>query len=228
MHDTSLKPIRLVVLDNQALVRAGLCLLIGNQPDMEVVGHAGNPNEAMSLIASTRPDIILLEYAPESGLSFDVFPNMNNAWVQARMIMVTSSNDRLIYLQAVQNGVLGVVSKSQQPDVLIKAIRKVHAGEIWIEHSLIANFMIGSVHGVSTNGGNHTGDGIGQLSDREKEVIQYIGRGMKNKQIASQLCIGETTVRHHLTSIYGKLGVSDRLELLVFSQRHRLTKLEYQ
>jgi len=170
----------------------------------------------------------LLEYAPESGLSFDVFPNMNNAWVQARMIMVTSSNDRLIYLQAVQNGVLGVVSKSQQPDVLIKAIRKVHAGEIWIEHSLIANFMIGSVHGVSTNGGNHTGDGIGQLSDREKEVIQYIGRGMKNKQIASQLCIGETTVRHHLTSIYGKLGVSDRLELLVFSQKHRLTKLEYQ
>jgi len=228
MNDTSLKPIRLVVLDNQALVRAGLCLLIGNQPDMEVVGHAGNPNEAMSLIASTRPDIILLEYAPESGLSFDVFPNMNNAWVQARMIMVTSSNDRLIYLQAVQNGVLGVVSKSQQPDVLIKAIRKVHAGEIWIEHSLIANFMIGSVHGVSTNGGNHTGDGIGQLSDREKEVIQYIGRGMKNKQIASQLCIGETTVRHHLTSIYGKLGVSDRLELLVFSQKHRLTKLEYQ
>ena len=228
MNETSMKPIRLVVLDNQALVRAGLCLLIGNQPDMEVVGHAGNPNEAMSLIASTRPDIILLEYAPESGLSFDVFPNMNNAWVQARMIMVTSSNDRLIYLQAVQNGVLGVVSKSQQPDVLIKAIRKVHAGEIWIEHSLIANFMIGSVHGVSTNGGNHTGDGIGQLSDREKEVIQYIGRGMKNKQIASQLCIGETTVRHHLTSIYGKLGVSDRLELLVFSQKHRLTKLEYQ
>jgi two-component system, NarL family, nitrate/nitrite response regulator NarL len=223
MNDLSINTIRIVILDNHILVRAGLRYIVESQPDLKVVGQAGNPNEALSLIASTQPDIILFEYDPKSGLSFEVFPDINKAWNQARLILVTGSNDRQIYLQAVQHGVLGIVSKTQPPDVLIKAIRKVHIGEAWIEHSVIANLVTNSFHGHSAPAADPDAEGIGLLSERESEIIQFIGRGLKNKQIASQLCIAETTVRHHLTRIYSKLGVSDRLELLIFAQVHGLT-----
>ena len=221
----SIDIIRIFILDNHMLVRAGLRHIVETQPDLKVVGQVGNLNEALSLIASTKPDIILLEYDPESGLSFDVFPDINKAWNQARMILVTGSNDRQTYLQAVQHGVLGIVVKTQPPDVLIKAIRKVHVGEVWIEHSLIANLVNNSFRVENSTAADPEADGIGLLSEREREIIQFIGRGLKNKQIASHLCIAETTVRHYLTSIYSKLGVSDRLELLVFAHSHRLTQV---
>lgn len=223
MNDPITETIRIVILDNHTLLRAGLHFILDNQSDLKVVGQAGNLNESVNLIASTRPNIILLEYAPESGFGFEVFSEITRAWNQARMILVTSSNDRETYLQAVQHGVLGIVSKTQSPEVLIKAIRKVHIGEVWIDHSIVANFVNNSFHGQSGAVLDPEVENIGLLSDREREVIHFIGRGMKNKQIANQLSIGETTVRHHLTSIYGKLGVSDRLELLVFAHRNGLT-----
>jgi DNA-binding NarL/FixJ family response regulator len=118
---------------------------------------------------------------------------------------------------------MGIVSKTQSPEVLIKAVRKVHLGEVWIEHSLIANLVNGSFHAQAAPPADPDAEQIRLISEREREVIHLIGRGLKNKQIASQLSIGETTVRHHLTSIYSKLGVSDRLELLIFSHSHQLT-----
>ena len=222
MDDLSNHVIRIVILDNHILFRAGLRYIIEDQPDLKVVGQAGNPNEALTLIALTQPDIILLEYDPEIGFGFDVFPEINKAWPQARMMLVTGSKDRQTYLQAVKNGILGIVSKAQSPEVLLKAIRKVHLGEVWIEHSLIANIVTNSFQGQSDPVVDSVSEVINQLSEREREIIQFIGRGLKNKQIASQLCIAETTVRHHLTRIYSKLGVSDRLELLVFAHDHRL------
>jgi len=216
--------IRIVLLDSHTLVRAGLRLIIESQPDMKVVGQAGNLNEALSLVSSTRPDIILIEHDPESGLNHDGFPEINKAWGPARMILVTGSNDRQAHLQAVQHGVMGVVLKTQPPEILIKAVSKVHVGEVWIEHSLIANLVTNTFHGQPAAAADPQAEGIELLSEREREIIQFIGRALKNKQIADQLCIGETTVRHHLTSIYSKLGVSDRLELLIFAQSHRLTQ----
>ena len=211
--------IRIVILDNHALVRAGLRLIIENQSDLKVVGQAGNLTEAMSLIALTRPNIILIEYDIENGFSFEIFQNIKNSWPLSRLILVTGSNDRQVYLQAVQHGVMGIVSKSQIPAVLIKAVRKVHLGEMWIEHSLIANLISMSFHGPQTT--DPDANRIKLISEREREVIHFIGQGLKNKEIASQLCICEATVRHHLTSIFRKLGVSDRLELLVFLHNHQ-------
>ena len=200
--------------------------MIESQPDLKVVAQAGNLNESLTLIASSRPDIILFEYDPGNGFGFDVISNLNQAWPPSRMILVTGSSDREIYLQAVQHGVLGIVSKTQSQDVLLNAIRKVHHGEVWVEHSLIAQLVTNSFQRVPLSAPDPGLAGIDQLSDRERGIIQYIGRGLKNKQIASELCIAETTVRHYLTRIYDKLGVSDRLELLIFAQEHRLTRGE--
>jgi two-component system nitrate/nitrite response regulator NarL len=224
MTKTSIEPIRIILLDNQVLVRAGLCLIIESQPDMRVVAQASSPNEALNLIAEKKPDIILIEFDDEAGFNFEVLPDFTKSCSKAHMILVTGSNNNETFLQAVKFGVLGVVLKTQPPETLLKAIRKVHQGEVWIERSLIASLVTRSFHGKAGKAADPQAEVIQLLSKREREVIQFIGRGLKNKQIAEHLCISETTVRHHLTSIYSKLGVSDRLELLVFAQRHRLTQ----
>ena len=225
MDNFSADAIRIVILDNHTLVRAGLHFIIESQADMQVVGQTGDSNQALSLITSTKPDIILFEHDPENGLSFDIIPDIHRCGNPARLMLVTGSNNRQTYLNAVQSGVLGIVSKTQSPDVLIKAIRKVHAGEVWIEHTLIANLVANSLNGSTPMVVDPAVQSIELLSERERDVIRVIGLGLKNKQIADLLCIGETTVRHHLTSIYSKLGVSDRLELLIFAQRYNLTKI---
>jgi DNA-binding NarL/FixJ family response regulator len=143
---------------------------------------------------------------------------------QARLILVTDTIDPLVHQQAVGEGVMGVVLKSQQPEVLIKAIEKVNAGEVWLERSMIANVLSRLSRNHQPNRIDSEMDSISQLSNREKQVLQLIGQGYKNKKISTQLCISETTVRHHLTSIYGKLGVTDRLELLVHAHRYGLVK----
>ncbi len=226
MNSLSQDTIRIVSLDNHALMRAGLGFILESQPDLKLVGQAGHIDAALAMIASTRPDIILVEHDPESGLNCDVFPEFKKAWNLARMILVTGSKDRQTYLCAVQSGVLGIVSKTQSPDVLIKAIRKVHTGEVWIEHSLVANLVTSSFNsdGPAAAAGSE-GESIRQLNEREREIIRLIGQGLKNRQVARQLCLAETTVRHYLTSIFSKLGVSDRLELLVFAQNHNLTQV---
>jgi DNA-binding NarL/FixJ family response regulator len=216
--------IQIVILDNQTLVRAGLRHIIESQPDMKVVGEAGNPNEGLALIAAKKPDIILFEFNPAGGLSLEVIPDLIKSSQKSSMILVTSQDDGEIYLQAVRNGVLGIVLKTQPPEVLLKAIRKIHVGEVWIERSLIANLVTSMARGHQDYAVDPEKKLISQLSDRELQIIQLIGRGLKNQQIADHLFIRETTVRHHLTSVYSKLGVSDRLELLVLAHRLGLTK----
>jgi DNA-binding NarL/FixJ family response regulator len=143
------------------------------------------------------------------------------AWKQARIILMISTDEMEPCLQAVREGVLGIVSKQQSPDLLIKAIKKIHNGEVWFEHSILVRLL---KSGITSNSFDaiHKDSGINDLSDREHDVIRKINRGLKNHQIAVQLNISESTVRHHLTSIYSKLGVSDRLELMILAHHKGL------
>jgi two-component system, NarL family, nitrate/nitrite response regulator NarL len=218
--DSTAGCIRIVLLDNHALFRAGLVYIIENQPDLKVEGQAGSPKEALELVTRKKPNIILYELNPLAGLGLEFIPALIRACPQTRVVLVTGVEDSEIYLQAVQNGVMGVVKKTQTPEVLLKAIRKVYSGEAWLDHTLISNLLANFSLGHPDGPADPETEKISQLTDRERQVIQLIGRGLKNQLIAKQLCIGETTVRHHLTSIYSKLGVSDRLELLVFAQHN--------
>jgi two-component system nitrate/nitrite response regulator NarL len=130
--------------------------------------------------------------------------------------------------KVVEDGVVGVVFKSQSPEVLVKAIEKVWAGEVWLERSLIANVLTRLSRNQPVSQPDPELENFSRLSEREKEVVRLIGKGLKNKRISTELCISETTVRHHLTSIYNKLGVSDRLELLVYAHRYGLVAVHKQ
>jgi DNA-binding NarL/FixJ family response regulator len=216
--------IRIVILDNHTLVRAGIILLIKNRPGMEVIGEAGNLTDGLEIISTLKPDIILLELNLTEQTSSDVISRIIKASDMSRVILVTGMSNPQIYQQSVEDGVMGVVFKTQSPETLIKAIDKVNSGEVWLERSMIANVLSHLSRNSKPSRINSETDNINELSEREKQIVRLIGQGFKNKKISTQLCISETTVRHHLTSIYSKLGVSDRLELLVYAHRYGLVK----
>jgi len=217
-------PIRIIILDNQTLVRAGLRLVLESRSGIEVVGEAGNLYDAIEIIASLKPDIILLEMNLADQLTTDIVSSLLKGSEPTRLILVTGITDPQVIQHADESGVMGVVFKTQTPDILAKAIEKVIAGEVWLERSMIANVLSRLSRNHRPVRISSEEENISQLSDREKEVIRLIGQGYKNKKISEQLCISETTVRHHLTSFYCKLGVSDRLELLIFAHRYGLVK----
>jgi two-component system nitrate/nitrite response regulator NarL len=204
-----------------------LRLLIDSRDDMTVVGDAGNINEGIDLVAKIKPDIVLLELSLLKQTDMNTIRGIKEASDQVRLILLSDEGDSAVIQEAVKNGVMGLVNKKQPPSILFKALEKVNAGEVWLERSLIASIL-------SHLSGNHSSvsmdpeeESISQLSEREKQVIGLIAQGLKNKNISNHLCITENTVRHHLTSIYRKLGVSDRLELLVFAHRYDLVHPPY-
>lgn len=222
MAEIKEETIRILLIDPHTLMRAGLRHIVETQADMRVIAQTGNINEALTLTAKMKPDIILFEYKPAAGLDFEAPKALIKCCNKVRIILVTDVKDCDFYVKAVNSGVLGIVLNTQPAETLIKAIRKVHQGEVWLERSLIANIVNSSSFGNSDVKADPNVEIEEKLTRREMDLIPLIGRGLKNKQIADELCIAESTVRHHLTSIYNKLEVTDRFELLLFIQQHEL------
>ena len=155
----------------------------------------------------------------------DIIPDLLAVSPKTRIILVTGFDEPEILQMAVQMGAMGILQKTVSSSVLKKAIEKVHAGEVWIDRTMMANVLTNLSRGGAGSELNSEQSRIETLSDRETEVIALSGEGLKNKQIAARLSISETTVRHHLTSIYSKLDVSDRLELAIFAYRYDLASL---
>jgi DNA-binding NarL/FixJ family response regulator len=222
MPGSTKNPILIVILDSHTLFRAGIRRIIESQPGMEVVGEAGSLSESLEIITNLKPDIILVELNLTGQQEHDILSSVVKASEGTRVILVTGTSDPKVHQKAVEEGVVGVVYKTQPPEILIKAIEKVYAGEVWLERSLIANVLSRLSRNQPASKVDPETESITRLSEREKEVVKLIGKGLKNKRISTELCISETTVRHHLTSIYSKLGVSDRLELLVYAHQYGL------
>jgi two-component system nitrate/nitrite response regulator NarL len=194
-------PIRIMIVDDHAVIRTGLRMLIEQDQTMTVVAMAGTPAEALALAESERPDIIILDLilGEEDGLDF--LPELCKVGINSRVLVL----------------------KQQAAELLLKAIRKVHQGEVWIDRSMIGNVLM-DVRSEKREEVNPEAVKIKALTARELEVIALVSEGLKNKIIGERLFISETTVTHHLSSIYSKLGVSDRLELVVFAFANSLAK----
>jgi two-component system nitrate/nitrite response regulator NarL len=214
--------IRILVVDDHAVVRAGLRMIIQSREGMTVVGEAGNRDEALSHAASEHPDIILLDLDLGGDSGTALIADLIAAAGEARIIILTGLRDPEAHRQAVLLGAMGIVKKEKAAEVLITAIERVHAGEAWLDPSLMAGVLTEMTRSGKGRKTDAEADKIATLTNREREVIALVGEGIKSKEIADRLFISETTVRHHLTSIFDKLGVADRVELLIYAYRHGL------
>jgi DNA-binding NarL/FixJ family response regulator len=214
-----MQTIRILLIEDHAVVRAGLRLLLESRRNFAVVGEATNRADALALVQRQQPHVILLDLdlGAEDGL--DLLPALRAAAGAARVLILTGVRNADEHRQAIRYGAVGVVLKEQAPEVLIKAIEKVYAGEVWLDRSMLAQVLDEMVSGAATPASTRA-DRLATLTEREREVLALVNQGLKNKRISDRLSITETTVRHHLTSIFSKLGVESRLELAIFSQRH--------
>jgi two-component system, NarL family, nitrate/nitrite response regulator NarL len=216
--------IRIVIVNDQLVVREGLRMLLENHPGMKVVGMASSRAEALEIAANQTCDLIILdlELGGHNALSF--LPQLREAAKSARVLVLTAVRDTETHQKAAQLGAMGVVLKDDAADRLLKAIEKVYEGEAWLDRLTLGKLLWRLSSHEKESLDPHEKK-ISSLTDRELQVIALIALGLKNRQIAERLFISPTTVTHHLSSIYSKLGVSDRLELVVYAFANKLAKM---
>ncbi len=216
--------IRILMVDDQLVVREGLRMLIENHPGIKVVAMASNRSEALEIIAREPCDLIILdlELGGYSALSF--ISQLRETAKSARVLVLTGSRDPDTHQKAAQLGAMGVVLKEDAADRLLKAIEKVYLGEAWLDRLTLGN-LLWQMSNQDKDSVDPRAKKISTLTDRERQVIALIAEGLKNRQIAERLFISPTTVTHHLSSIYSKLGVSDRLELVIYAFANKLAKM---
>lgn len=214
--------IRIMLIDHHTIVRAALRMLIENQPGFTVVGEADNYSAAVTVARQVQPDIILLDLVMGNESGLDYLPSLRDVAEQSRILILTSVDEPKLEHLALQKGAMGIVQKSEAPEILMKAIAVVHAGEAWLDRVTMANVLSSISRMGKENGEGSERQKINSLTKRELDIIRLVAQGLKNKQVAERLFISNVTVRHHLTSIFSKLGVSDRFELIIYAYRHNL------
>lgn len=220
MVDT-LRTIRLLLVSRHTLIRTALVRLVADYPHLQAVGDVGSRLQALPLAAEQRPDVILFEPHPDTDLWLDAIgPLLAAGGPQARVLLLTGMTDPELYRQALRQGARGILDLDHPPETLLRAIAHVYDGDVWMDRRLVAD-LVTSVTGAS---GTERAR-IESLTPREREVVRLVSEGLKNKPIAERLSIADVTVRHHLTSIFGKLEVADRLSLVVFAFRHGLAQV---
>jgi DNA-binding NarL/FixJ family response regulator len=222
------RAIRVLLVYDNALVRGCFKLLIDSQAGLNVVGETDNYQDAVSLADRERPDVVILDPAIGAEKGLEHIRSLVKASSNSRVLVLANTADQNLDRQALQFGAMGLVSRDDAPDVLLKAIRKVSEGEAWFGRatigSLIAEFArIGNLAMDSMDPAPVAQ--IEALTKRERDIIRLVAQGLKNKQIAERLRISEITVRHHLTSIFGKLAVADRFELMIYAYKHGISEI---
>src|SRR5437763_983926 len=225
MSTPNLSPIRVLLVEDHAMMRAGLRLLLANQPEMTVVGEAATSTEALAVASAVHSDIIVLDLDLGGESALDLMPVLLVVAPQAHVLILTGVRDPTLHQHALRLGARGLVRKEHAAGALLQAIVKVHAGEAWLEGTMMAQVLDMLGRASRAQQLDPEAAKIATLTARERDIIALIGEGRRNRQIATRLCISETTVRHHLTVIFDKLAVMDRLELVVYAYRHDLVKL---
>jgi two-component system, NarL family, nitrate/nitrite response regulator NarL len=212
--------IRIVIADDHPIFRDGLRKLLDTEDDMQIVGEVSNGNECTVMIGKLKPDILLLDLRMPEKDGLTLLEEMNFDSLPTRVIVLTATEDDRDVVRAMRLGARGVVLKQSATDLLIKSIHKVYGGEIWLDKRMTAEVM--KAFAKSAEGGPRRDKPL--LSDREKEIVQLVAQGFRNKEIGEKLFISEQTVKNHLHNIFDKLGVSDRLELALYAIHHRIAE----
>lgn len=209
--------IRILIVDDHPIVREGLAAVLDAQEDMQVAGEAGDGDEAVSRFIEIQPDIVLMDLAMPGTDGVEAIRKIRAETPSAKVVVLTAydTDDRIF--QAVQAGARGYLLKGAPRDEIFRAIREVDNGGSLLEPAVAGKLL-------TRVGDILRGEGIEQLTPRELDILTLMARGLRNKEIASQLFITERTVKFHANAIYRKLDVSSRTEAVSKALRHGLVK----
>jgi DNA-binding NarL/FixJ family response regulator len=204
--------IRLLIADDHAVVRTGLRHLVGTFDDVELVGAAANGEEAVRLCEEQRPDVVLMDVEMPVLDGVEATRRIGAAHPEVAVVVLTSFSDRDQILRALDAGAVGYLLKDAEPEELQKAVRAAARGEAPLDPR--AGRALLSARSASAP--------LEELSDREREVLAMVARGLPNKLIARELSISEKTVKTHLTSVFRTIGVTDRTQAALWAERNGL------
>ena len=219
-------PIRVLLIDDHRSILWGLERLIDSgKPAMQVVGTATNCAEALKLIDEAAPNLILLDIGLGTENGVNEIPNLL-ARSHAKILVLTGLRDESLHDKAVLAGASGVVEKEAPAETILAAIEKVHEGQLWLDRVATGRIFLEFARENAAQSVDPERVKIASLTDREREIVSIAAThaGFNAKAIAEMLYISEHTLRNHLTSIYDKLQVANRLELFAYVHKHGLTK----
>jgi DNA-binding NarL/FixJ family response regulator len=205
--------IRVVLVDDDALIREGLRMIIDQAGDLEVVATAGNGEEALSIAAEHRPDVILMDVRMPVLDGIEATRRITNAEGAPRVIMLTTFELDEYVFEALRAGASGFLLKRTEPEQLVEAIRVVAGGEALLSPSVTRRLIEEFTRRPQTG----SGERLTMLTDREREVLMLIAHGLSNQELAEQLFIADNTVKTHVKRIFTKLGARDRAQAIVIA-----------
>jgi DNA-binding NarL/FixJ family response regulator len=203
--------IRVVLVDDHQLLRDSLRSLLDAEPDIDVVGTAGDGADAVPLVAQSRPDVVLMDLSMPRMGGVEATRRLLAEQPGIQVVILTSFPDQDLIVDAIEAGAVGYLLKDAAPEEVVRAVRSAAAGESPLDGRVARTLLTrGRASGETT------------LTEREREVLRLVARGLANKQIARRLGIAERTVKAHLTSAFQRIGASDRTQAALWATRHGL------
>ncbi len=209
--------IRVVLVDDQALFRAGIRMLVASQPDLDVVGEAGDGKEALAVVRMTRPDVVLMDIRMPVMDGLTATAEILARPEPPRIVMLTTFDLDEAAARAIRQGASGFLLKDADPEFLLAAIRTVHSGSSVIAASATRDLFEHFAEAPKPVPAQYT-----DLTDREREIFALAARGLSNSEIAAREYLSEATVKTHISRILSKLALRDRVQLVVFAFEHGL------
>ncbi|HLS92163.1 MAG TPA: response regulator transcription factor [Microbacterium sp.] len=210
-------PIGVALVDDQALFRAGIRMLVDSQPDLRIVGEAGNGREALDMVRTARPDIVLMDIRMPVMDGIEATAEILKATDPPRVVMLTTFDLDEAAARAIRGGASGFLLKDADPEFLLAAIRGVHHGS-----SVIAASATRELFAQFSEQNKPVPASFELLTEREREIFDLAARGLNNSEIAAREFLSEATVKTHISRILTKLGLRDRVQLVVFAYDHGL------
>ena len=216
--------LRVLIVDDHALFRRGLQMVLASEPDIEVVGEASDGAEAVERAKALRPNVVLMDVRMPKRSGIEAASVIRDELPEAKILMLTMSDEEADLYEAIKAGASGYLLKEISIEEVPDAIRSVWAGQSRISPSM-ASKLLSEFAAMSQRGGDSKGAGA-QLTPREMQVLKLVAQGLNNKDIAEKLFISENTVKNHIRNILDKLHLHSRMEAVVYAVKEKLLDIQ--
>lgn len=211
--------IKVLLVDDQGLIRQGLRVLLELEPDLEIVGEAENGEQAINLVAKFQPDVVLLDIRMPIMDGVAATREIQKRFAKTKILVLTTFDDDEYVSAALQNGAMGYLLKDTPSEELAVAIRAVYKGYTQLGPGIVKKLLTQFSH-VALTQSPPVPSSLAELTPREKEVLQLIATGASNREIAQQLYISEGTVKNHVTNILNRLNLRDRTQAAIWANTY--------